>query len=156
MSDFFGKLKSGAGKVAFEAEKMGRLNRAKGELERIKEQIQAQYSKLGQMYYNDRSTTGVTGAAYDEACQAIADLQKQVEAKNTEIQQINAENYAPPGAQTAPAQAQGPSAPAAMPESTPAAAAPVPAAAKFCPNCGREVQPGVKFCPDCGTKLAEA
>jgi hypothetical protein len=36
MSDFFGKLKSGAGKVAFEAEKMNRLNRAKGELEKIK------------------------------------------------------------------------------------------------------------------------
>jgi hypothetical protein len=51
MSDFFGKLKSGAEKVAFEAEKMNRLNRAKGELEKIKNQIQAQYAKLGEMYY---------------------------------------------------------------------------------------------------------
>jgi hypothetical protein len=49
MSDFFGKLKSGAGKVAFEADKMNRLNRAKGDLEKSKNQIQAQYMKLGEM-----------------------------------------------------------------------------------------------------------
>ena len=95
MSDFFGKIKSGAGKVAFEAEKMNRLNRAKGDLEKIKNQIQAQYLKLGEMYYNQRLTASVTGPAYDEICQAIVNLEHQVESKNEDIQRINAEIYTP-------------------------------------------------------------
>src|SRR4030042_6675377 len=97
MSDFFGKLKSGAEKVAFEAEKMNRLNRAKGDLEKIKNQIQGQYLKLGEYYYNRRSTMGVTGPAYDEICQAIEDLERQVESKNDDIQRITAETYSPQG-----------------------------------------------------------
>lgn len=156
MSDFFGKLKSGAGKVAFEAEKMNRLNRAKGELEKVKTQIQAQYLKLGEMYYTQRATTGVTDSAYDEICQAIMDLEHQVEAKNEDIQHINAEVYAPqvaqPPAQPAPAPAQTPATPTptqTTPTSTPVAAA----TSKFCPNCGKEMPLETKFCPDCGTKV---
>ncbi len=78
MSDFFGRLKSGAGKVAFEAEKMARLNKAKGELERIKNQIHAEYAKLGELYYQQHLTSGVTGVAFDEICQAIASLEQHV------------------------------------------------------------------------------
>jgi hypothetical protein len=142
MSDFFGKLKSGAGKVAFEAEKMNRLNHAKGDLEKIKGLIQAQYNKLGEMYYTQRSTVGVSGPAYDEICQAIVDLEHQVECKNDDIQRINAENYLQPGTQ-----------PPAQPVAPPVQYASAPAAtAKFCPNCGKEIPAAVKFCPDCGTK----
>ena len=151
MSDFFGKLKSGAEKVAFEAEKMNRLNRAKGDLEKIKNQIQGQYSKLGEYYYNQRSTMGVTGPAYDEICQAIMDLVQQVESKNDDIQRITAETFSPQGPrqQTEPASApeQAPFTPA------PSAPAPVAAATKFCPNCGKEMPVETKFCPDCGTKM---
>ena len=95
MSDFFGKIKSGAGKVAFEADKMSRLNRAKSDLEKTKNQIQAQYMKLGEMYYNQRATMNVTGPAYDEICQAIVSLEQQVASKSDEIQRINAEVYTP-------------------------------------------------------------
>jgi len=157
MSDFFGKLKSGAEKVAFEAEKAGRLNRAKGDLEKIKNQIQAQYTKLGELYYNKRATAGVTGAEYDEICQAIQDLDNQIESMNEEVRRITAETYAPQGAQPAPQHAyeppQVPSAPAPG-EYTPP---PMPAAAatKFCQNCGKELPPAVKFCPDCGTAVQE-
>ena len=157
MSDFFGKLKSGAGKVAFEAEKMNRLNRAKGELEKIKGQIQAQYSKLGEMYYTQRGTSGVTGPAYDEICQAIASLGQQVEAKNEEIQRINAEAYAPQGAQPAAQPASATAQPAPQPgpaqSVAPAASAPAAATTKFCPNCGTEMPVVTKFCPNCGTKV---
>lgn len=151
MSDFFGKLKSGAEKVAFEAEKMNRLNRAKGDLEKIKNQIQSQYLKLGEYYYNQHSTIGVTGPAYDEICQAIMDLVHQVKSKNDDIQRITAETYSHQGTQ-----------PPAQPVSTPAQApfTPAPSApehiatsTKFCPNCGKEMSVEIKFCPDCGTKM---
>lgn len=153
MSDFFGKLKSGAGKVAFEADKLARLNKAKGDLERVKDQIRAQYAKLGEMYYTQRSTTGVTGPAYDEICQVIVDLEEQVKSKSEEVQRINAEAYTPQGGQATaqPVSGQAPvTPPAVQPPVTPEAA---PATAKFCPNCGKEVQAGVKFCPDCGANL---
>jgi ribosomal protein S27AE len=157
MSDFFGKLKSGAGKVAFEAEKMNRLNHAKGDLEKIKSQIQAQFTKLGEMYYNQRGSTGVTGPAYDEICQEIVDLEQQVEAKNEDIQRINAEVYMPQATQPAvepasePTQSQ--ATPAAIQSPSPAATEPVAKTTKFCPNCGKEIPAETKFCPDCGTKV---
>ena len=166
MSDFFGKLKSGAGKVAFEADKMNRLNRAKGDLEKVKNQIQVQYTKLGEMYYTQRATMGVSGPAYDEICQAIVDLEHQVEYKGEEIQRISAENYAPQGAQPAPQpiypgptqstsgapiQLTPPPVPTQFPtQQTPTSSA---AATKFCPNCGKEMPLSAKFCPDCGAKM---
>jgi hypothetical protein len=157
MSDFFGKIKSGAGKVAFEAEKMSRLNRAKSDLEKIKSQIQSNYLKLGEMYYKQRASMGVAGPAYDEICQAIVGLEQQIETKNAEIQQINAEIYAPQGSQPAPQTIPEPTQPPAVPAPTQYTppAAPVQAAAttKFCPNCGKEMAVTVKFCPDCGTKV---
>jgi hypothetical protein len=152
MSDFFGKLKSGAGKVAFEADKMNRLNHAKGDLEKIKSQIQAQYSKLGEMYYTQRTTMGVTGPAYDEICQAVADLEHQAAAKNDDIQRISAEVYAQPGAQPAAAPVQT-AVPAPAPYTPPPAPVAPAATSKFCPNCGKEMPLAAKFCPDCGTKM---
>ena len=155
MSDFFGKLKSGAGKVAFEADKMSRLNHARGDLDKIKSQIQAQYTKLGEMYYTQHATLGVSGPAYDEICQAIVDLEHQAEAKNEDVQHINAENYVQPGSQP-PVQpvAPAPTYSAAPTAFTPPPPAPVASAAtKFCPNCGKEMPAAAKFCPDCGTKM---
>jgi hypothetical protein len=157
MSDFFGKLKSGAEKVAFEADKMNRLNRAKSDLEKIKNQVQAQYMKLGEMYYTQRGTMGVTGPAYDEICQAIMDLDQQVATKNDEVQRINAEIYSPQGSQPPAQPVSGPIQPVSTPtppQST-SSGAPVVAVAttKFCPNCGTEMPVQTKFCPNCGTKV---
>ena len=157
MSDFFGKLKSGAGKVAFEAEKMTRLNRAKGELEKLKTQIQAQYAKLGEIYYNQRGTEGVTSPAYDEICQVISDLDNQVAAKNEDIQHINAETYPPqgvqPAAQPVAEPVQSPTIAAPTQSDSPAAPASMAATTKFCPNCGSRIPAETKFCPNCGTKV---
>jgi len=149
MSDFFGKLKSGAEKVAFEAEKMNKQNRAKGELEKIKSQIQAQFVKLGEMVYTQGASMSVADPAYNEIFQSITDLEHQVDSKNEEIQRINAETFVAPGTQPAPQVVAAPVAPAPVP-STPAQAA---SASKFCPNCGKENLATAKFCTDCGTSL---
>jgi hypothetical protein len=157
MSDFFGKLKSGAGKVAFEADKMSRVSRANGELEKIKSLIQAQYNKLGQLYYTQRGTVGVTGSAYDEICQEIENLEHQVESKNQEIQRINADVYTPqvaqPAAQPVSAPAQSTSAPIPTPSTSQSGSVVAAATTKFCSNCGTEMPVATKFCPNCGTKV---
>ncbi len=157
MSDFFGKLKSGAGKVAFEADKMSRVSRANGEMEKIKSLIQAQYNKLGQLYYTQRGTVGVTGSAYDEICQEIENLEHQVESKSEEIQRINADVYTPQGTQTtaqpAAVPVQTPTAPISTPSTSPSGSVAAAATTKFCPNCGTEMPVATKFCPNCGTKV---
>ena len=169
MSDFFGKLKSGAGKVAFEADKMARLNRAQAELNQIKKQIETHFTKLGEMVYHQYTNPQAESPSFDAECQTIADLEHQVEVKSEDIKRINAENYAPqPAAQPIPAQPVSAPPVSAPPVSTPSMAdssapfqPPAPAEAepaaaphsRFCPNCGHEVAPNVKFCPDCGSKM---
>jgi hypothetical protein len=157
MSDFFGKLKNSAGKVAFEADKMTRQNRAKGDLEKIKSLIQAQYMKLGELYYNQRETLGVTGSAYDEICQEIMNLEQQVDSKNDDIQRISADIYTSqlpqPTAQPVSAPAQSQSTPAPTQSTSPSAPVAAATTTKFCPNCGKEMPVSTKFCPDCGTKV---
>jgi Tfp pilus assembly protein FimV len=159
MSDFFGKLKSGAEKVAFEADKMNRLNRAKGELEKVKSQLQGEFTKLGEIYYSNRESGELSGPEYDQLCQAITTLAQQVEAKNVEVQKIDAEVYGAPAAQPAsPApsgQVQSQSATAAS-QDIPAEPVSAPTAAKttkFCPNCGTEIPIETKFCTNCGSKV---
>jgi len=148
MPDFFSKLKSGANKVAFEADKMARANRAQGEAEKLKAQINSQYLKLGEAVYEKFSKQEAIDPALVEACQAIAQVQQQVGLKNEEIAKIKAEVFSDTPA--APAPAQTPAAPEAAP------ATPAPQAqpeARHCPNCGKAVELDEKFCKDCGTKL---
>jgi zinc-ribbon domain len=136
MSDFFGKLKSGANKVAFEADKMARANRAQGEADKLKSQISSQFAKLGETIYQKFSNQEAIDPSLMEACQALGQLHQQVALKNEEIAKIKAEVFG------------------AAPEAAPATAAPqAQVEVKRCSNCGREVQPGEKFCKDCGTKL---
>lgn len=145
MSDFFGKLKSGANKVAFEADKLARTNRAQGEADKLKSQINSQFAKLGETVYQKFSNQEVIDPSLAEVCQTLAQLHQQVVLKNEEIAKIKAETF---GATPAvPAQAPTAAAPAAAPASQ------TQVEVKRCTNCGREVQPGEKFCKDCGTKL---
>ena len=154
MSDFFGKIKSGANKVAFEAEKVARVTRAKNDLEQLKSKVKEQYTKLGELYYQKRSS-GVTGPEFDALTQAVAELEAQMKAKDEEIQKINAETFeaqtpAPAATPTtAPLPAEPPTAQAASSSGMPSQVN-APAQTKVCPACGKEIPAGVKFCPECG------
>jgi hypothetical protein len=150
MPDLFGKLKSGANKVAFEADKLARVNRAQGEAEKLKGQINGQFLKLGETVYQKFTKQEAIDPALVEACQAIAQIQEQVGLKNEEIAKIKAETFSATPAAAAPTPAQT----AAAPEAAPVTPAPqAQPEAKHCPNCGKEVQADEKFCRDCGTKL---
>ncbi len=144
MPDFFGKLKSGANKVAFEADKMARVNRAQGEGEKLKAQINSQYLKLGEAVYEKFSKQEAIDPALMDACQAIAQLHQQVGLKNEEITKIKAEAFSVPAPAATPTAAEAApveSAPQAQPEM------------KRCSNCGTVAQGDEKFCRECGTKL---
>jgi hypothetical protein len=154
MTDFFGKLKSGAEKVAFEADKMNRLNRAKGELDKLENQLQAEFEKLGKIYYNDHQTGEVTGPEYDQICLGITDLLKQVEVKDAEVRKIDAETYGTPTVlPAAPSAEQAQLQPASTPSQSTSTSLPAAKTTKFCPNCGSQLSLETKFCTNCGGKV---
>jgi hypothetical protein len=163
MSDFFGKLKSGAGKVAFEAEKLTRVNRAKSELETLKRQLEELFSGLGKATYRQVTANEVVDP--NEWITKIDDLKVRIETKEREVQAISADVYNPSGA-SAPQPTVPPVQPAPFyqpaPVYQPAPTAPItepmpiveiPPTAKFCPNCGQEASAQVKFCTNCGSKI---
>lgn len=153
MPDFFGKLKSGAEKVAFEADKMARLNHAQGEVGKVKRQIEAQYMKLGQLVYQQHTNQEAESPEINEICQNITELEKELVEKQAVVQRIDAETFSEQGDQT----------PAPAAEETPAEETPSGASTgstqaatsetKFCTNCGKEMPVTTKFCPECGQKM---
>lgn len=126
MDDFLGKLKSGADKLAFEAEKLGKQAEAKADVESLRFSLQSKYAELGRLYYSQRNGGAASESAVDALCKEIAEMEAKVAARNAEIQHISSEVYVEPAA---------------------AAAA---AAAKFCSSCGKELAKEAKFCPNCG------
>ncbi len=157
MPDFFGKLKSGAEKVAFEADKMARLNHAQGEVGKVKRQIEAQYMKLGQLVYQHYTNPESESPEITEICQGISELEKEVVEKQAVVQRIDAETFSEQGEQKPAPEPQ-----TAPVDTTPQEDSPVPVAepvqeaasqTKFCTNCGKEIPAATKFCPECGQKV---
>lgn len=140
MDDFLGKLKSGAEKVAWEAEKLNRQAQAKSELENIRATLQVKYAELGKLVYSQKATGSDTGAAFDELCQVVAGFEEQLKTKNEEVQRITAEVYSPGVNQQNAAASVPPPPPSAEPAR----------ATKFCSSCGKEMPKEAKFCPNCG------
>lgn len=122
MDDFLGKLKSGADKLAFEAEKLGKQAEAKADVESLRFSLQSKYAELGRLVYQQRSGGAASEPAVDALCKEIGEMEAKVAARNEELKAISNEAYAEPAA----------------------------AAAKFCASCGKELTKEAKFCPNCG------
>jgi len=162
MSGFFDKVKSGAGKVAFEADKAADAKKVQFDIGGYKKQIEQQYTKIGEMTYRRYAATGQEAPEFVEVCQAIIAIEQKIAAKEEELRQINArvwqapapatqsysappQSYSPPPSYSAPPQAQQYTPPPPPPPAT--------GGQKFCPNCGAPAGDS-KFCSNCGTKIA--
>jgi predicted nucleic acid-binding Zn-ribbon protein len=89
MSDIFGKIKSGAGKVAKDADRVAHVKRIELDIGSVKKQIEDQYKKLGETTYksNVNNEPGNTDATAIIA--KITDLNNQIKAKEDEIKKLN-------------------------------------------------------------------
>ena len=133
MSNIFGKLKSGAGKVAQEAKEAAQVKKIELDIGGLKKQIETQYNQLGEMTYQSQINNSPLNPDAANIIAKVTNLFEQIRLKEEEIKKLN-ENVSEPQTPT-----QAPSATLQK---------------KVCTNCGKENDPNVKFCSECGTKLA--
>jgi len=140
MSNIFGKLKSGAGKVAHEAEKAAQIKRIELDIGGLKKQIENNYHQLGEMTYQSLINNAPQKPEAANIVAKVTSLFEQIRLKEEEIKKINTDVAEPqtPTQTSSPTQVS----PSATPQK------------RICTNCGKENDPTVKFCSECGTKMA--
>ena len=151
---FFDKVKSGAGKVAFEADKVADAKKVEMDIGGLKKQINEIYTTLGEMSYRRYAATNQEAPEFLEVCQRILVVEQKITAKQEELKQINARIWqapqpqqqyqAPPPSYSPPPQQQYNAPPPPPPQQ----------GGKFCPSCGTPVSDTTKFCSNCGAKVA--
>lgn len=140
MPGFLDKLKSGADKAAFEADRLVRVNQAQSALKAMQREVEAEVVALGQQalaLYDAGTLTQpellALGPKIDSVRQRIAD-------QEAEVERIRQEK--PPDAA------------ATLPEARPEAPAPAPQG-RVCSSCRTPVSADVRFCPECGARVVE-
>jgi hypothetical protein len=136
---FFDKVKSGAGKVAFEADKVADAKKVEMDIGGLRKQINEIYTTLGEMSYRRYVATNQETPEFLEVCQRILAVDQKITLKQEELKQINARIWQAPQQQQ-----QSQASPPPPPQQ----------GSKFCPSCGTSVSETTKFCSNCGAKVA--
>jgi hypothetical protein len=162
MPGFFDKLKSGADKAAFEADRLLRVNQAQSALRALQRELETETATLGQQVLALYEAGTLTQPELLALCPNIDTLRQKIAAQEAEVERIRQEK--PPEAATPareeppeppqPAEAGPPEGPPAETETPPEPATPDPSG-RVCPNCGTPLPADVRFCPECGTKLTD-
>ena len=132
MSDIFGKLKSGASKAAFDADKLMKVRKVEGDISQLKKQIDNFQERLGEITYLSYLNKEPQSQEAIDFCEKLIALEQQVVVKQEEIKTIQAEVFG----QAAPA------------------SAPVVTNFQKCPSCSKMNATNTKFCAECGAKLS--
>ena len=126
MSDIFKKIRSGAGKVAKEADRAVDIKRIELQIASIKKQMDEEYEKLGRIVY-ENGLTVEENIDTPPIIKTINELKMEISEKEEEVEQIkNQAEEHPPVASTG---------------------------KRFCSECGAENSPESKFCSSCGAKM---
>ena len=129
MSSFFGKLKSGATRTAYEANKIAKVRKAEGEIAQLRRQIDAFQERLGEVTYLDYINKEPQGQDALDYIEQLVNFEEQLIAKQEEMKNIQAETFETAEQTTPPPDIK-------------------------CPNCNKMTPANTKFCSSCGTKLA--
>ena len=148
MPGFFDRVKSGAEKAAFEADRLRRVNQAQGVLKGIQRELDGTVAGFGAQVLALYDAGTLTQPELLAAGPQIDALRQKLAEQEAEIERIRQERPPEPEvAAPAPAPIQ-----ARQPGTEPAAGAAAPKG-RFCANCGAALAPDVKFCMECGTKV---
>ncbi|HSJ55280.1 MAG TPA: zinc-ribbon domain-containing protein [Anaerolineae bacterium] len=167
MPSFLDKLKSGADKAAFEADRLMRVNQAQSAVRAAQRDLEVETGALGREVLALYDAGVLAQPELLAMCQKIDGMRQQVAALETEVERIRQEKAPDTSAQAD--VEPGADVPAPVPPPTPAAtpqrpmsvpppvvaATPQPPQAGTCPNCGSPLRAGVRFCPECGTRVED-
>jgi len=165
MAGFLDRLKKGADRAAFEAERLRRIASVRSEINALKGRVKQNRKSLGIRALELFDADHLTQPELLEICEQIAALRQQVAEKEAKIEAIRQETLPeepepalyghicprckirlPDEAQFCP-RCGGPAAdvlPPTLPEAP---------AGRLCSNCGERLVEGAVSCPSCGTKV---
>ncbi len=162
MNTFFDKMRSGAGKAAFEADKLRRVTLLQSDLRGLRDEFQKLCGQAGQVAFSLHQRGQIGQPELQAVCDQLAALYRQIGDKETEAERIRNEPYIEAGvAPASPAllcpQGHGPIAPGARfcqlcgQPGAPAVAQAVSLPA--CATCGAALAPHAAFCANCGAPV---
>jgi len=155
MPGFLDKLKSGADKAAFEADRLMRLNQAQSALKTVQRELETELQALGQEVLALYDAGNLAQPELLDRMPKIEAIRQRVTAQEAEVERVREEK--PPEAGAAAPEPAAPPEPVAPVRPGPPPPPPTPGAqVATCPNCGAALKPGVKFCPECGARVGEA
>ncbi len=171
MPGFFDKLKSGADKAAFEADRLRRQTQAQSALKGFQRDLETQVQALGQQALALYDAGTLTQPELLALGPQIDSLRQQIATQEAEIERIRHEK--PPEA-VAPAEEPPLPPPVPVPQRPPTpapvqagpVAEPPPAVRSappttpelhghICPKCQIPLPADVRFCPECGSKAVD-
>jgi uncharacterized OB-fold protein len=146
MDNIFDKFRSGAEKAAFEADKLRRVTAVQGVLRSLKSDMEREIGQAGQVAFTLHQRQQISQPELLEACERLAAVHAQIQAREREIEAIRAETYE--------ANANQPRYGRLCPNGH----GPIPPQDNFCQKCGaRAIEvppPAGRQCPNCGVALA--
>jgi hypothetical protein len=152
MPSFLDKVKTGAERATFEADRLRRLNQAKSALRALEGDLEQQVGALGQQVLALYSAGRLTQPELVASCASIDTLRQKIEAQAAEVERIQQEK---PASEPVAEQERSPEALALVPEGLQQAAVESPPG-RICANCHSPLAAGARFCPECGAVATEA
>jgi hypothetical protein len=152
MNSLVDRFKSGAGKAAFEADKLRRLTAAQGAIKPLRGDADRVYFELGKLTYMLHTQGAITQPELLAACARLDDIQTQITQAEAEVESIRSEEFVEPLSNAGKSELVCPSGHGAAFCQTCGAAGvrPTVRAAAPCGNCGAALEPNAQFCANCG------
>jgi len=157
MPSFLDKLKSGADKAAFEADRLVRVNQAQAAVRSAQRDLEAETGALGREVLALHDAGTLTQPELLATCNKIDGLRQQVAALEAEVERVRQEKAPDPSAADVEPAADVPRPVPPPPISRTVAGAPSAPVSQggTCPNCGSPLRAGVRFCPECGSRVED-
>ena len=162
MSSLVDRFRSGAGKAAFEADKLRRLQSAQSAIKPLRSEADRLFYELGKLAYVLYTQGGVAQPELRTAGERLAAVHAQIAAAEAEVERIRAEEFVEPlpsavtqGSLLCPNGHGALVAGASFCQTCGAAGVrPTVPVTEPCQNCGAALEPNARFCAACGTPVA--
>ena len=158
MNSFLDKMRSGAGKAAFEADKLRRVAGLQSDLRRLRGEMEEAIAVVGRVAFDLHQHAQIAPPQLRAVCDQAATVLAEIGAREAELELVRNEQYVEsfaaayePAALLCPA-GHGPLVDGARfcSHCGQAGVAPLPPATASCATCGKPLEAEAQFCVNCG------